>query len=188
MLNGDDGWEFNDHGRVVNRGNINGERLTPRVACWVGDRDANDRLTTGLREQSKTDVAFGKVNGDHRIVAVGEGDAEVFVGGSVVAASAQERQNDAAVVFTEELITHALTGRVLVVLDGVASGDIDLRQFQCRVAFGAVGVPGKPSTNAHRQRGAARLQVAANGPFVAEGSQGHGFVGDKFVVDEDQPS
>ena len=188
MLDGDDGWEFNDHGWVVNRGNVNGERLTPRVACWVGDRDANDRLTTGFREQSKTDIALGQIHGDHRFIGVGEGDVEVFVGGSVVAASAQERQNDTAVVLTEELIANALTGRVLVVLNGVASGDIDLRQFQCSVACGTVGVPGEPSTNAHRQRGAAWLQVAANGPFVGEGSQGHGFVGDELVVDEDQPA
>ena len=134
MLNGDDRWEFFDHRWVVNGCNVNREGLTPRVACRVGHRDTDDGLTAGLGKQAQADITLSQIDGDHRFIGVREGDCKIVNGCSVVAAAAQEGENEAAVILGQELITHPFTGRVFVPLDGVASGHTDVIHLQSGVA------------------------------------------------------
>ena len=134
MFNRDDRWKFSDHRWVVNGCNVHREGLTPRVACRVGHRDTDDRLTAGLGKQAQADITLGQIDGNHRFIGVRERDCKVVNGCSIVAAAAQEGQNQSAVVLGQELISHPFAGRVFVPLDGVASGHIDVTHLQSRVA------------------------------------------------------
>ena len=90
--------------------------------------------------------------------------------------------------FGQHLVANGLTNWVFIPLNRVPSRDNEVREFQCRVAFAAIGVPCEPGSDGNGKRCCAGLHVSADGPFVGECTKGHGFVGHQGVINEHQPT
>ena len=159
----------------------------PRVSSRVNDHHADDGLTACFWKEAETDIAFGQVNGDQVLVRICELNLKVFVGRTVVCASADQWQNNAPVVFAQLLVADGLAHRVFIPLNGVAAGDIEVGEFKRCMTRCTIGIPGEPSAQFNGVGRRPGAKEGTDGPFMCEGAKGHWFVGNDLVVHEHQP-